>query len=172
MTKIREDAPYKDFAERLKKLRTDAGLTRAQLGEMVGISGRSIINYEIGERIPYGDVCARLAEALGVSSDELLGMPDPETEMLVAELADTASSAMNARAKARAQKSIRDAEAVLGAGGLSPEDRRGYILTMQRIMLEASLRATDTYTPYSVRGDNWEEQKAERHAKAESLDKQ
>ena len=30
---IKDDAPYKDFAERLRKLRENAGLTRAQLGE-------------------------------------------------------------------------------------------------------------------------------------------
>ena len=42
---IREDAPYKEFAERLTKLRTEAGLTRAQLGEKIGVAGRSIINY-------------------------------------------------------------------------------------------------------------------------------
>ena len=58
---IREDAPYKEFAERLSKLRQDAGLTRAELGEKIGVAGRSIINYENGERIPYGDVCAKMA---------------------------------------------------------------------------------------------------------------
>ena len=35
---IREDAPYRDFAERLTRLRTDAGLTRAQLGEKIGVA--------------------------------------------------------------------------------------------------------------------------------------
>ena len=164
---IREDAPYKEFAKRLTKLRNDAGLTRAQLGEKIGVAGRSIINYENGERIPYGDTCAKMAKVFGITTDELLGVEDPETEMLAAELADTATSSMSARAKARAQKSIRDAESVLGAGSLTPEDRKGYILTMQRIMLEASLQATDTYTPYSLRGDDWEEQKAARHTRAE-----
>ena len=78
---IREDAPYKEFAERLTKLRTEAGLTRAQLGEKIGVAGRSIINYENGERIPYGDTCAKMAEVFGITTDELLGVENPEVEM-------------------------------------------------------------------------------------------
>ena len=82
---IREDAPYKEFAERLAKLRQDAGLTRAELGEKIGVAGRSIINYENGERIPYGDVCARMAGVFGITTDELLGVENPELEMARAE---------------------------------------------------------------------------------------
>lgn len=78
---IKEDAPYREFAERLTKLRTEAGLTRAQLGEKIGVAGRSIINHENGERIPYGDTCVKMAEVFGITTDELLGVENPELEM-------------------------------------------------------------------------------------------
>ena len=39
---------------------------------------------------------------------------------------------------------------------------------MQRMMLDASEEATDLYTPYSQRGNDWEEKKAQRHADAET----
>ena len=163
-----KQAPYADFGARLAALRKDANMSRAELGEICGVAPSTIVNYERGLRIPYADTAVKMADFFQISIHELLGVDDPESEMLAAQMADTAGSAMSARAKARAQKSLRDAAAVLGAGGLSPEDRKGYILTMQRIMLDASLEATDTYTPYSIRGEDWEERKAKRHADAEA----
>lgn len=164
----KKEAPYARFGARLFELRKNAGMTRAQLGEICGVAPTTIINYERGIRIPYADTAVKMADYFHISIHDLLCVDDPDSEMLAAELADTSTSSMGARAKARAQKSIRDAEAVLGAGSLSPEDKLGYILTMQRILLDASLEATDTYTPYSIRGDDWDEKKAQRHAKAES----
>lgn len=164
----KNEAPYAEFGARLTELRKNAGLTRAELGEICGVAPTTMINYERGLRIPYADTAVKLADYFHISIHDLLCVADPESEMLAAELADSSSSSMSIRAKARAQKSIREAEAVLGAGGLSPEDRKGYILTMQRIMLDASLEATDTYTPYSRRGDDWEEKKAARHARADA----
>ena len=151
---INKDAPYAEFGARLAALRKDANMTRAELGEICGVAPSTIINYERGLRIPYADTAVKMADYFNISIHELLGVDDPESEMLAAQMSD-ASSSMSARAKARAQKSLRDAAAVLGAGSLSPEDRKGYILTMQRIMLDASLEATDTYTPYSIRGEDF-----------------
>lgn len=161
-------APYADFGARLTELRKNAGMTRAELGEICGVAPTTMINYERGLRIPYADTAVKLADFFHISIHDLLCVEDPESEMLAAELADTSTSSLSARAKARAQKNIREAEAVLGAGGLSAEDRKGYILTMQRLMLDASIEAADTYTPYSLRGDDWEAKKAARHAKADA----
>ena len=83
--KIHEGAPYREFAERLIQLRTKAGMSRADLAKKLGISARSIINYENGERIPFGDVCGKMAQVFGISTDELLGVENPELEMTKAQ---------------------------------------------------------------------------------------
>ena len=163
-----KDAPYAEFGERLTKLRKRDNMSRAELGEICGVAPSTIVNYERGIRIPYADTAVRMAEHFDISVPELLGMEDPEAEMLAAELADTTGTAMSKRAQARAKKSLREVQSVLGAGGLSKEDRMGYILTMQRLMLDASVEAADTYTPFSLRGDDWEEKKAMRHANADN----
>ena len=163
-----KEVPYAEFGKRLMDLRKKANMTRAELGEICGVAPSTIVNYERGTRIPYADTAVRMARRFDLSVPELLGMEDPEAEMLAAELADTTGAAMSKRAKARVQQSIRDAQSVLGAGGLSKEDRMGYILTMQRLMLDASVEAADTYTPYSLRGDDWEAKKAARHADADA----
>ena len=166
-----KEVPYAEFGQRLTELRKKADMTRAELGEICGVAPSTIVNYERGTRIPYADTAVKMAQYFKLSVPELLGMDNPEAEMLAAELIDTTGAAMSTRAKARAQQSIREAQAILGAGGLSKEDRLGYIFTMQRMMLDASEEATDTYTPYSLRGDDWEAKKAKRHADAESARK-
>ncbi len=55
------------FAERLRELREQAGLTQARLAETSGLPLGSIRNYEQGQREPYWQVVFKLADALGVS---------------------------------------------------------------------------------------------------------
>ena len=115
-TTIKDDAPYKDFAERLRKLRENAGLTRAQLGEKVGVSGRSIINYENGERIPFGDTCAKMAETFGITTDELLGVSNPQLEMAKAEALDSMRSTNGKSGAARLEHALNTVGSVLAGG--------------------------------------------------------
>jgi putative transcriptional regulator len=57
------------FGERLRELRTGAGLTQAALAERSGLPVGSVRNYEQGIREPYWNVLFDLARALGVSAD-------------------------------------------------------------------------------------------------------
>jgi transcriptional regulator with XRE-family HTH domain len=57
------------FAERLRELREQAGLTQAQMAEASGLPLGSIRNYEQGQREPYWAVVFKLAAALGASAD-------------------------------------------------------------------------------------------------------
>ncbi|HEY5286703.1 MAG TPA: helix-turn-helix domain-containing protein [Solirubrobacteraceae bacterium] len=60
------------LADRIKQLRTEAGLSQAELAELVGGSdARQISRYEHGRITPSLDVAIRLAQALNVSLDYL-----------------------------------------------------------------------------------------------------
>ena len=62
------------FKERLKEKRSDARLTQTELAKKVGVSDRTIQNYELGTRRPQNmEVAQKLAEALNTSVDSLLG---------------------------------------------------------------------------------------------------
>lgn len=61
------------FAEKLQKLRAEAGLTQFALAEKAGVSLGAIRNYEQGLREPYWDVALRLARALGVQVETFAG---------------------------------------------------------------------------------------------------
>lgn len=54
------------IANRLKRLREEAGLTQAGLAEVSGVPIGSIRNYEQGHREPLWDTAFKLAKALGV----------------------------------------------------------------------------------------------------------
>jgi transcriptional regulator with XRE-family HTH domain len=68
------------FGGRLRRLRVARGYTESELGKTVGTSHRMIAYYEIQGGNPPADVVAKLAKALGVSADELLGLQPPRKQ--------------------------------------------------------------------------------------------
>lgn len=68
-----------DFCNRLKELRTQAGLTQLQLAQRLGLTKSVISFYELSERAPSPDVLIRLATLFHVSTNYLLGLDKRET---------------------------------------------------------------------------------------------
>ena len=64
------------FNERLKELRLEEGLTRAELAQKVTVSVRLVSYWESGQRECSFDVLITLAEILHTSIDYLLGRVD------------------------------------------------------------------------------------------------
>lgn len=62
--------------ENLKRARENAGLTQTQAAQKIGVSDGTYKNYEQGKREPNGDKIVTIANAFGVTTDYLLGMPD------------------------------------------------------------------------------------------------
>ncbi|MBQ9369763.1 MAG: helix-turn-helix transcriptional regulator [Clostridia bacterium] len=61
------------FAERLKELRTEANLSRANLAKRINVSERLISYWENGKRECDFDMLITLADIFSVSVDYLLG---------------------------------------------------------------------------------------------------
>jgi transcriptional regulator with XRE-family HTH domain len=62
---------------RLKQLREAAGLSQVKLAALTGVTPRTVQNWEYGKRtFDFADA-ARLADALGISLDELAGREPP-----------------------------------------------------------------------------------------------
>lgn len=65
------------FAERLKQLRKEHGLTQIQLAAIINVERSSVGKYEGKSKvIPSDDVKRRIAEYFDVSVDYLLGLTD------------------------------------------------------------------------------------------------
>lgn len=70
------------FGQRVKKLRTERGLTQPELAALAGLTKDTISNWERGRRVdPPISAVRAIADALGVSVADLLTEPEPETEV-------------------------------------------------------------------------------------------
>ena len=64
------------FAERIRELRLEHGLTQEEVGEIIGVKRYSIYSYEKGRACPEMKGLAALADYFDVSMDYLAGRTD------------------------------------------------------------------------------------------------
>jgi len=67
-----------DFGHRLVELRKARGLTQIEMAERLGTTQSFVSKYERGELRLHGELIVKLAAALDVSTDELLGFSGKE----------------------------------------------------------------------------------------------
>ena len=60
------------FAENVRKLRLEKGLTQAELGEKIFVAQPTVRNYEQGKIEPRPNTLVRLARALDTTVEQLL----------------------------------------------------------------------------------------------------
>jgi transcriptional regulator with XRE-family HTH domain len=63
-----------DFGNRMAQLRKEKDLSRDELGEKIGTSGAIVGRYERNDMKPSIEIAAKIAEALEVSFDYLVGI--------------------------------------------------------------------------------------------------
>lgn len=102
------------FNERLKELRENNNLTQEQLAKNSGVSSRMIQRYEYGTSRPRLDAAEKIAKALNVSTDELLGNAD----MLVAQAAEK----YGARGAKQAKQLTDEVTGLFAGGDMAEED--------------------------------------------------
>lgn len=64
------------FAERIRELRIERGLTQEEVGEIIGVKRYSVYSYEKGRACPEMRSLVALAEYFDVSMDYLAGRTD------------------------------------------------------------------------------------------------
>ncbi len=65
--------PEWTLGDRLRKAREHAGLTQAELAELIGIARSSVVSYEIGRTEPSRPVVLSWSLATGVATEWVLG---------------------------------------------------------------------------------------------------
>lgn len=73
MSKIKNEE-LSNFGTRLRQLRLERGFTQQELANEINVSQRVIVYYERESNHPPSDLLPSIANALGVSVDELLGL--------------------------------------------------------------------------------------------------
>ena len=132
------------FNERLKKLREEKGLTQVQLSELTGISTRMIQKYESANARPRLDAAEKIAKALNVTADQLLGNAD----MLVAQAAEKYGS----RGAKQAQQLTEEVTGLFAGGDMAEEDMDIMMQAIQQAYWIAKEK-NRKYTPKKYRAE-------------------
>ncbi|UZT82388.1 helix-turn-helix domain-containing protein [Caproicibacterium sp. BJN0003] len=128
------------FGEKVKKSRTDAGLSQEDLAKKIGVSLRTITNYEVQNRYPKKrEVYAKLAEVLGVDINYLM----TEDEDFVVD----ASAKYGARGAKQAEQLISEVHGLFAGGELSEADKDGVMKALQQAYWECKEENVQKYTP-------------------------
>jgi len=77
------DIDMEAFAERLRLLRTQRGLTQTRLAELLGMPARSYNRWERGGHMPHLEMAVKIADILQVSLDELVGRKEASSRVTI-----------------------------------------------------------------------------------------
>ncbi len=128
------------FGEKVRKLRTEKGLSQADLGKLLGISKRTILNYETGAVYPKTQARYKeLADALDVNVNYLR----TENEEFLTDVAEK----YGRRGQMQAAEILNQTQQLFAGGSLSDEDEIAFVMEVQRIFLDSKEQAKKKFTP-------------------------
>ncbi|MBQ4137802.1 MAG: helix-turn-helix transcriptional regulator [Clostridia bacterium] len=127
------------FGEKLRLARKRKKLTQEELAKQVGVSKRTIVNYESGEIYPKGRAMyTTLANALELEPSYLLS-EDEEFILGVNEI-------YGARGRMQARRLIDQVSAMFSGGELDDDDKLAFVHQIQELYLE-SKEYSKRFTP-------------------------
>ena len=127
------------FGDKIKNLRVDKKLSQQALGELIGVSARTIQNYESGVSYPKAhEIYAKLANALGCNENYI----KTEDE----EFITNASAQYGTRGASQAQQILEQTAAMIAGGELSDEDKLEFMHEIQSLYFDSKDRAKK-FTP-------------------------
>ncbi len=66
-----------EMADVIRQRRSELGLSQSELARLAGIDGRQIRRYEAGDSHPSLPAAVKIAQILGITTDELAGLDEP-----------------------------------------------------------------------------------------------
>lgn len=134
------------FGEKIKAQRTLRGMDQAEFAVLIGVSRRTLINYEIYGRHPRTrDDYKRIANTLGVDVNYLL----TEEEDFVL----SAGEQYGSRGRKSAQELVQEVSGLFAGGELADEDLDEMMKGIQQAYWIAKEK-NKKYTPKKYRSDN------------------
>ena len=139
----------KSFAEKVFDARTELGFSQSQLGERVGVSLRSILAYEKGEKTPRPSTVLKLARVLNVSvkflTDENCENPleDIEKDGYIEE----ARERYGAKGARDLDTLIRENCALFAGGELSADEKEVFFEALTKAYIASKEEARSKFSP-------------------------
>ena len=146
------------FAEKVCDARTELGLSQGQLGEKVGVSIRSILAYEKGEKTPRPSTMLKLAKALNVSvkflTDE--NCENPLEEIEKDGYIEEARERYGAKGAKDMESLLAENVALFAGGGLSLEEKDMFYEAITKAYITCKEEARAKFTRKDYRTDKTE----------------
>ncbi len=132
------------FNEKLRTARVAAHLSQIELAKRVGITERSLYNYEINGRIPKIDVVKRIADELGVTVDYLMADNAEQSDSRQLFLAN-AREDFGYKGALEAQALLERATAMFAGGELDQDAKDAFFESLTQAYFVAKNKAKEKY---------------------------
>ena len=110
------------FGEKVKELRLANSLTQQELANMIGVTKRTLINYETGRSEPrQNSVILKLAEIFSISADSLLD--NNETNTLKVEETDRIYTVHTRKSNSEVRELLNQVQALFAGENLNEQDK-------------------------------------------------
>lgn len=118
------------FGDRLRKLREKAGLTQAELGQIIGASDRVVGYYESNDRFPKKpETLQKISEVFQVSVDVLVGNDGSFIQSSVQQFGYTGGR--------QAKEVLNDVQTLFAGGQLPEDDQEEFFRLITEMYFEA-----------------------------------
>ena len=136
------------FGEKLRSARIAQNLSQIELGERVGISERSIYNYEQTETYPKPVVMKKLAEALNVSIFYLSDEEETDKNKNINEELFFANvkNQYGSKGVREATEVLSRASALFAGGALDDTAKEIFFQSLMEVYLESKSEASEKFT--------------------------
>ena len=137
-----------NFGEKIKELRKKRGFSQAELAEKIGVTQKTICNYENGTRFPKGQkIINGFADIFDVSIDYLLddNEIDSNKKNIKIEYKDefisTAKENFGYKGKKEAENLLEKTAAIFSGGSLSDEDKDAFFQSITELYFDAKSKS-------------------------------
>lgn len=127
------------FAEKFKAARMQSGVSQEKLSAELGISKRTIANYECGQTLPPSDKLPKIAKYFGVTIESLI----TEEEEFVSQAYEQGGS----KSAREADILVNQISGLFAGGTLSDDDKDAVMRAIQNAYWIAKEESKRKYTP-------------------------
>lgn len=124
------------FAEKIRELRNQKGLSQTELGKAVGVSLRTVRNWELEGRYPkQRELYGKLAEVLDCDINYLMA----DDAIFVAKAEEDYGN----QGRQGAQKIMAQVNSLFSGGSLAEEDMDAFVLAVQQAYIDAKKKKSE-----------------------------
>ncbi len=135
------------FSEKLRLLREEHNLSQIELAKKVGITERTIYNYETNDRIPKIDVVTKIAHVFGVTVDALASdrYKTASTQLDKEAFLQLAKDHFGNRGKKEAEALLERASALFAGGDLDEDAKEEFFQSLTHAFFTAKKEARNKF---------------------------